>query len=340
MQFAGMHEAYPILRDLVLEHGREVAPRGEPTRELLAVTFSVDDAVHRGVPLGCGRKVGIKMQAIDGTGNLAGASYPDVAIRLAGVMDRFADDLPSDLVFDHDSVERWEDALEIRSRQPNLRTGNRFFQGAYGPRIGDQLEAVEDQLRRDPDTRQAVVNLWSETDRDPRWRDRPCTTHLQFMVREGRLDAFVSMRANDLWTGTCYDVFQFGQVQAAMAHVLGIPPGTYHHHATSLHIYERDVEKFEAVRGWEPERLAVRELGRREVDYVDGEAVPAVDNPRESWGPDWAGLRPGSYQSWSEVRHAFGTMLGCASRREAFQPQNRVEQWYWDVVRKANEEAK
>lgn len=332
LHFQGMHEAYPILRDHIKAHGRPVAPRGEPTLEVLGATFSVADAVHRGVPVGCGRKVGIKMQAIDGTGNLAGASYPDVAIRLAKVMDRFADDLP-DMgwrpTLGSPLDDPVGDVMEIRHRQPSLGTGNRFFQGAYGPRIGDQLQRVETQLRRDPDTRQAVVNLWSETDRDPSWKDRPCTTQFQLMIRDGALDMFVTMRANDLWTGTCYDVFQFGQVQAAMANVLRLPVGTYHHHATSLHIYERDLEKFEAVQPW--------------IDQWDDDddsmcgLFPAVDNPRESWGPDWSSLQPGAYSSWGQVRDVYGSLLKSASEGEDFDPLNDVEAWYWDVVNQVNQ---
>ena len=136
------------------------------------------------------------------------------------------------------------------------------------------------------------------------------------MIREGRLDIFVFMRANDLWTGTCYDVFQFGQVQAAMAHVLGIEPGTYHHYATSLHIYERDFEKFKAVVPW------------------TGWDSPAVQNERESWGPDWAALEPGHYRSWREVRSRFTGMLEGA-RHGGFGARNGVEAWYWNVMKQA-----
>lgn len=315
--FSGMEVAFPYLRDHILSSGRKVSPRGEPTREILAASFSVADAVNRGVPLGTGRKVGRAMQVIDGTGNLAGASFPDVAIRVAGVMDRFADDLPgvhsSDASKGHISLDH---VREISARQLNLEPGERFFQGAYGPRIGDQLEQVERQLRRDQSTRQAVVSLWSETDREPSWRDRPCTTEFQLMVRDGALDMFVFMRANDLWTGTCYDVFQFGQIQAAMAHVLGVPYGTYHHYATSLHIYERDIEKFQAVGSW------------KSADE------PFVDNPRESWGPDWDALEPGTYDSWPEVRATFWSMLEAARYAEQFVPSNPVEEWYWERLAK------
>lgn len=309
ISFPTMSKAYPVLRDHILDYGQYVAPRGEPTREVLGQSFIIEDAVAGGVPINRGRKVGVKMMAIDGTGNFAGESYPDVAIGLAKVMDRFADDLPA--ISDRHEGEIEPDfglRLEIIDRQPQLSTGERFFQGAYGPRIGDQLEKVEEQLRRDPDTRQAVVSLWSETDRNPAWKDRPCTTEFQLMIREGRLDIHVFMRANDLWTGTCYDVFQFGQIQAAMANILGVPHGRYYHHATSLHIYERDIEKFDAVQ------------------YTD------VPNERESIGPGWASVGAGEYGSWKRLRDAYRVMLEAASAGEPFLPANAVEAWYWAVL--------
>lgn len=317
--FSGMHSAYPYLRDLILSSGNKVAPRGEATVEILGAAFSIADAVNQGVPVGCGRKVGKKMMAIDGTGNLAGESYPDVAIRLAGVMDRFADDFPGIGLPLNPAGKpiSFGELEELQRRQPGIKPGDRFFQGAYGPRIGSQLEMVEQQLRRDPDTRQAIVSLWSETDREPSWKDRPCTTELQFMVRDGALDVFVFMRANDLWTGTCYDVGQFGQVQAAMAHVLGIPYGTYHHYATSLHIYERDIEKFKAVGYWPSatERF--------------------VSNPRETWGPPWDLLEPKTYKTWPAVREAFRQLLEAARHGHEYSPTNPVEEWYWDIMKDA-----
>lgn len=304
--FETMADAYPVLRDWIIANGKAVAPRGEPTREVLGASFIIEDAVSGGVPIGLGRKVGVKMMAIDGTGNFAGESYPDVAIGLAKVMDRFADDFPA-LADRDDQVEPdFGLRLEIIDRQLQLNTGDRFFQGAYGPRIGDQLEKVEEQLRRDPDTRQAVVSLWSETDRNPLWKDRPCTTEFQLMIRDGKLDIHVFMRANDLWTGTCYDVFQFGQIQAAMASVLGVAHGRYYHHATSLHIYERDVEKFQAM---EP-----------------------GENPRESIGPDWSEVPEGSYETWGDVRATYTMMLEAASQGLVFHPANPVEDWYWAVL--------
>jgi hypothetical protein len=314
-RYAGMHRAYPDLRDLILQYGEWTSPRGEPTLELRGFGFVIDDAVNRGVPLGCGRKVGAKMMAIDGSGNLAGWVRPGLSLAVAPVLERFSDVVRADRA--------WGSAWRQMEKNGAV-AGKPFFQGAYGPRIGPQLLACEEQLRADPATRQAIVQLWQPQDRDPQWKDRPCTTELQFLLRDDGLHLFVQMRANDLWTGTCYDVFQFGQVQAAMAHVLDVPIGPYHHHANSLHIYQRDVEKFERVVPW------------------SGGLFPAVDNPRESWGPHWHALPAGTYRTMADVQKAFRGILDEAEWTwdadfvggHLQEPSNVVEQWYWERLRK------
>jgi thymidylate synthase len=122
------------------------------------------------------------------------------------------------------------------------REANGEFWGAYGSRIGSQTQRVVDKLRQDADSRQAIISLWSPThDNTIGKRDYPCTLVMGFRIRNRRLNMSVTMRSNDLWLGTCYDVFQFTQLQLTIAHMLGVDPGTYTHTAWSLHIYERDL---------------------------------------------------------------------------------------------------
>lgn len=311
MHFATMSQAYPALRNMILDEGVAVSPRGEETIEVLGASFRINNAVTGGVPIGLGRKVGKKMMALDGSANLSGKAFPDVNIKVAPVLERFADVL---------DVHNPHLTANVFRTSGMLVPDSKFFQGAYGPRMADQLIRCEAQLRRDQSTRQAIVSLWREEDADPFWKDRPCTTEIQLMIRDGKVDIFVFMRANDLWTGTCYDVFQFGQIQAAMAHILGLQVGAYHHYATSLHIYQRDIAKF------------------RNIRY---HAI-AGDNPRETAGPAWDSLEPGEYTSWTELQERFTAMLEECRLQinhdqigmwpRPFEPRNPVEAWYYDIL--------
>ena len=121
------------------------------------------------------------------------------------------------------------------------------FDGAYGPRLIKQFEYVLDLLRHDPDTRQAVINIFNYYDDLHPSKDIPCTCILQFLNRNNKLNLIVYMRSNDLLWGTPYDVSQFTFIQECFANILGIGLGTYTHIAGSLHIYEKDVELFKRI---------------------------------------------------------------------------------------------
>lgn len=121
--------------------------------------------------------------------------------------------------------------------------------GAYGERWArtDQLGKLEALLREQPNTRQAILQMWLPDDLWHACRgsknDLPCTLNIQFLVRAGRLHAITSMRSNDVWLGMPYDVFCFTTLQTYLAMRLGLELGTYTHRVGSLHIYDRDLKK-------------------------------------------------------------------------------------------------
>lgn len=116
---------------------------------------------------------------------------------------------------------------------------------AYGYRIFqkfgfDQWEYVKELIKKDPNTRQAVIHI-KNADNTPT-KDTPCTVYLQFFLREGKLHLSVHMRSNDIWMGVPYDMFSFCFLQVKMAMELGVEVGSYTHYAGSLHLYKRDRE--------------------------------------------------------------------------------------------------
>lgn len=108
----------------------------------------------------------------------------------------------------------------------------------------DQWDMVRELLRREPNSRQAVIHI-----KEPRniidnpTKDLNCTIALQFILRNGKLDMITTMRSNDVWLGLPYDVFNFTCMQIQMAMELDVGIGKYYHNVGSLHLYKRDVEK-------------------------------------------------------------------------------------------------
>ncbi len=117
--------------------------------------------------------------------------------------------------------------------------------GAYGKRWNNQRAFVLNTLNRDPETRQAIVNLW--TPNPPLSKDIPCTLTWQFLIRDNKLNMTVNMRSSDAWLGLPYDWFVFSQIGNEVAQEFEIPRGTLTLNLTSSHLYERDIEKAKEV---------------------------------------------------------------------------------------------
>ena len=103
----------------------------------------------------------------------------------------------------------------------------------------DQWEYVKNLLKKDSNTRQAVIHIKTADNKES--KDVNCTVCLQFFIRHDKLYLTVYMRSNDIWLGFPYDVFQFTCMQILMSMQLGIGLGTYTHVAGSLHLYKRNL---------------------------------------------------------------------------------------------------
>lgn len=205
-----LRDGYRELVEWVFTCGRDVAPRGQRTQEILNATVTLTDPTQA-LPVGIGRKPNLAIGAGEAIQLVGGFTDPEMMVSIAKSFERFLD--------------------------------GGVLAGAYGPRIRNQLPVVVDRLRADTDSRQAVAEVSRPDDfAGVPTRDVPCTKDFHFFIRGGALEMIASMRSNDVWLGVAYDFFQFTQLQLSVAKALGIPCGPYHHHADSLHIYERDLE--------------------------------------------------------------------------------------------------
>lgn len=107
----------------------------------------------------------------------------------------------------------------------------------------DQIQTVIDLLRKDPNSRRAVINLNTPNDEVIETKDEPCTIALQFLIRDRKLHCTGIMRSNDIWFGFPYDVTFFTELQKYIASELHVGYGIYTHFVTSLHMYEKDEDK-------------------------------------------------------------------------------------------------
>lgn len=118
--------------------------------------------------------------------------------------------------------------------------------GAYGYRMRhyfghDQLAQTIDLLRRDPETRRAVIALYSPDDALITTRDVPCNTTLYFKQADGLLNLTVCNRSNDaVWGAYGANAVHFSFILQYVAGCLGIGVGSYEQVSDSLHIYTNE----------------------------------------------------------------------------------------------------
>lgn len=130
--------------------------------------------------------------------------------------------------------------------------------GGYGPRLfkGERSGPIHDainRLRSNPDSRNAVVQIFDQQDLDGNHKDIPCTCLFQFLIRGNQLHQITYMRSNDVRRGLPHDVFAFTMLQELVASSLGLPMGPYVHVVGSLHVYEQDVAEVKTFleEGWQ-----------------------------------------------------------------------------------------
>lgn len=109
----------------------------------------------------------------------------------------------------------------------------------------NQIEQIIELLKNDPTSRRAVLNISDPAINRIKTKDMQCTIALQFLVRDNKLEETVYMRSNDVYFGLPYDYVFFVTIGEYIASQLGLELGTYTHHATSMHMYLRDIEKFD-----------------------------------------------------------------------------------------------
>ena len=112
--------------------------------------------------------------------------------------------------------------------------------GAYGHRWKNQLSYCIKLIRDNPETRRAVLALWTPGDLVSDSKDKPCNTTVYFRPLKGELHMTVCCRSNDIIWG-CYgaNVVHFSYLLEYMAISCGLRVGTYTQISNNWHIYER-----------------------------------------------------------------------------------------------------
>ncbi len=151
--------------------------------------------------------------------------------------------------------------------------------GVSGGKPGtiDQVKYVIHELKRQPDSRRAVMAI-RDNSVDPFSADPACLQHVQYFIREGALHCKVMMRSNDAPKASFMNAFAFVMLQKSVAEALDVPVGSYAHRANSYHAYSRDFGMLEQY----AHAIATKSIDEITYEYEDffrelmEESVPAI----------------------------------------------------------------
>ncbi len=230
--YSNFTNAYISLAKMIMDNHEFIsAPRGQKIKECLGVQFRITNPRDR-LPYVEARNFSAAYFVAETLWYLSGSDSTDWISRYAAFWKGISDD----------------------GKTANSAYGSRIFRRHQRIASGNivQWDYVKEELRRDPDSRRAVVHIRTPDDSLYASKDVPCTLALQFFIREGKLHLHVNMRSSDIILGIAYDVPAFTTMQEILANELGVGLGEYVHTSNSLHCYERDFEMLDAIASSEP----------------------------------------------------------------------------------------
>ena len=121
---------------------------------------------------------------------------------------------------------------------------------AYGYQLGveydfhqgrmDQVDNVIWQLKNTPYSRRIMTNIYKFDDLMEMGLE-PCAYSMTFNVTEGRLNAILNQRSQDILAANNWNVVQYSVLLMMLAQVCGLEPGELVHVIADAHIYDRHV---------------------------------------------------------------------------------------------------
>jgi thymidylate synthase len=202
---------------IALNQAEEYAPRGLSTKELLFVSFKVNDnEVYMNYP---SRKLNVKYIKEECKWYLRADKY-DTSIA--------------------EHAKMWT----------NLINKDNSISSNYGAILfNDNFITCANTLLKDHDSRRALIYIGDNDNLQSESQDKRCTNYIQFFIRQNKLHMIVSMRSNDAIFGCANDLPFFNLVHNLMYNYLKhtqlnyLNKGDYIHCANSFHCYKRHYKK-------------------------------------------------------------------------------------------------
>jgi thymidylate synthase len=145
----------------------------------------------------------------------------------------------------------------------------------------DQVTALIDGIRNNPDSRRHLINAWNVAylpDERKKPQDNaaaglmalpPCHVMYQFWVANGRLSCMLTQRSGDCFLGIPYNAASVAFLTHMVAQQCDLEPGEIVHSIGDLHLYSNHLEQARLQLGRAPRPLPQLRIKRRPASIFD-----------------------------------------------------------------------
>jgi thymidylate synthase len=118
----------------------------------------------------------------------------------------------------------------------------------------DQIAAVIESIRTNPDSRRHIVSAWNVADIESMALP-PCHTMFQFYVADGRLSCQLYQRSADIFLGVPFNIASYALLTMMVAQVCELEPGDFVHTLGDAHLYLNHLDQARLQLTREPRAL-------------------------------------------------------------------------------------
>jgi len=115
----------------------------------------------------------------------------------------------------------------------------------------DQICAVIEQIKTNPNSRRHIVSAWNVAEVDTMALP-PCHCLFQFYVADGRLSCQLYQRSCDIFLGVPFNIASYALLTMMMAQVTGLEPGDFVHTLGDAHLYSNHLDQADLQLSREP----------------------------------------------------------------------------------------
>ncbi|MCZ1268740.1 MULTISPECIES: thymidylate synthase [Paenibacillus] len=165
-------------------------------------------------------------------------------------------------------VKIWDDwADENGDLGPVYGSQWRTWEAPNGEKI-DQIAAVIDSIKNNPDSRRHLVSAWNVAEIN-NMKLPPCHFAFQFYVAEGKLSCMLTMRSVDTFLGLPFNIASYALLTHMIAQQCDLEVGEFIWSGGDVHIYSNHVEQVKTQLEREPFALPKLVIKRKPDSIFD-----------------------------------------------------------------------